>query len=160
MMTFASTTSRVGMAGGLFLRSPPRPFKPTTQAFFDEMVQFVDVPRSQLAPSDEDLHAFKIPDALGERPAHDLAPFDLRMRPHLPVEVGGDRKGDVRHGSDYVCAHNQALRRRPPDRSLPPRRPSALHGREGVASANNGVAGHLALRESALVYLWRAQAKD
>jgi len=110
MTTFASTTSRVGAARDLSPRGPPRFFVPPSQAFLDQMVQFVDIGKGQCAPPGDRIHALEIPDALCENAADDFAPFDLGVRPHLPVQVLRDGEGDIRHGTDYVRAHNKPFR--------------------------------------------------
>ena len=91
MTTFASTTSRLGAAKPASL---PAYFASglvaTAEALLDEVVQGVDIPDPQSAPSGEGVHALEVSDSFGDDSTDDLAPLDLRMGFHLPMQLRGD----------------------------------------------------------------------
>ena len=111
-MMIMSATSRVGAAKDLSPRGPPRFFVPPSHAFLDQVGQLVDVHQRQRAPPGNRVITLEISDALREHSADDSAPFDLWVRPRLPMQVRRDGERDVRHIVNYVCAHNEPLRPR------------------------------------------------
>ena len=81
---------------------------PASHAFVDQVGQLVDVHEGQRAPPGDRVHTLEVPNALREHSADNFAPFDLRVPPHLPMQVRREGEGDVRHGR-IMCAHINEL---------------------------------------------------
>ena len=91
MTTFAPTTSRLGAANPASLRAYlASGLVATAEALFDEVIQGVDVPDGQSAPSGESVHALEVSDPFSDDTTDDLAPLDLRMGFHLAMQLRGD----------------------------------------------------------------------
>jgi len=91
MTTFASTTSRLGAANPASLPAYlASGLVATAEALFDEVIQGVDVPDRQSAPSGESVHALEVSDPFSDDTTDDLAPLDLRMGFHLAMQLRGD----------------------------------------------------------------------
>src|SRR5437867_3628070 len=82
---------RVGRAiprrHGLVLRNQNQE---SSESLVDEVIQGVDVPDRQSAPSGESVHALEVSDPFSDDTTDDLAPLDLRMGFHLAMQLRGD----------------------------------------------------------------------
>jgi hypothetical protein len=76
----------------------------------DPLGEVVDVLLGEFDSLGEAIHQFQVVELRFDRLARDVAPVNFRVVVHPPFGVFVDRKGETRHGRDYVYTREAVFR--------------------------------------------------